>query len=232
MGEEQGGISLATVPLGEGSSGTPKTPCPPLKPGDKGAPTKAAWFGAVWEHPYRAGCSPQPSSAHGRSGSPRVLAAGGCLKPPAREGGKICPWRSRGGSQTPASPRGGGSWVSPWEEAPQCKQGVLTPASARHHFPASHAGARGPAQLCKQDPKPRGHSAGENTLGRQGTGTVGLGPWGTAGSCPRPPWGWLHTWGAAGCRGSGRSCRHLSISPTEKGKWTGSVAGCSPLGMF
>lgn len=55
---------------------------------------------------------------------------------------------------------------------------------------------------------------------------AGLEPWVTAGPCPRPPRGWLHPWGAAVCRGSGRSCRLLSISPAEKGEWPGSVAGC------
>lgn len=36
----------------------PQTPCPPPKPGEKGALTKATWFGGVWGHLYRAGCSP------------------------------------------------------------------------------------------------------------------------------------------------------------------------------
>ena len=135
------------------------------------------------------------------------------------------PWLgSWGGSRGPVSPQDGGSWCSVGGSTP-VRAGLLTPASARHHFPASHAGARGPAQLCKQDPKPRGTARGKHA-GEAGTATEGLGPWATAGPCPRPPQGWLQPWGAVGCWGSGRSCWHHGISPAEKGEWPGSAAGC------
>lgn len=170
----------------------PQTSRPPPKPGEKGALTKVTWFGGVWGYLYRAGCSPQPSSPHGRSGSPRVPAAGGVsgVAPNPRPGKRVksVPGGAGVAARPPHPPRAVAAGCSVGGSTP-VRAGVLTPASARHHFPASHAGARGPAQLCKQDPKPWGTALGPwgKHAAEAGTGTAGSGPWVTAGPCPRPP---------------------------------------------
>lgn len=90
MGEEQGGVSLAAFPLGEGLSGTPLLPQTPQHPQTipwgKGALTVLAQpggFGVICTELEGAWC---------------------CPKPLPREEGEICPWSSQDISQAPASP--------------------------------------------------------------------------------------------------------------------------------
>lgn len=129
MGEEQGGISPATVPQGEGLSGTPTAAPDPTSPTEtwgKGEFDKGDMVWGVWGHPYRAGCSPIPpqlmiSLAH--HGRRQLGVVRHCPKTPATDEVKIHPWRSWGGSQTPMSPLGWWQPGAPWEETLRFEQG-------------------------------------------------------------------------------------------------------------